>query len=227
MGNWGTLNSIIWFLPALFSLNLLFFIFNKVNNKAKMVFLVSSLSMFLFANQIVKFHYNIPFGLDVALYIFILAYIIQYIYKKKDKYININSYYLIGIILILSIILFLYEPIKTHSQWHGIIDLAQFSVATTTIGYTSFIFLNISIFILFLKINSIKIFEYIGIYSFPVFLLHLMVLYKLPSIVSFDSFGLSMIFLIVTLLLTFILPIIVSRILMKLSNKFKYIGMVK
>ena len=35
MGNWESLNSIIWFLPALFTLNVLFYIFYKSNQGLK------------------------------------------------------------------------------------------------------------------------------------------------------------------------------------------------
>lgn len=229
MGNWESLNSIIWFLPALFTLNVLFYIFYKSNKILKYFLLGLSLIVFLFGDQIVHYHYKIPFGLDVAIYIFILAFIIQKIYKNQEKFLNINiSYvYMVLAICVSSYGLFEFEPLKTHTQYHSIIDLAQFSVATTFIGYLSFLLLNSSLFVFFLKIKSIKIFEILGKYSLPIFLLHLMVLYKLPNYIAFENSGAKISFLILTIGLSLVLPIVVSKSLMKISDKFKYIGMTK
>lgn len=227
MGNWSTLNSIIWFLPALFTLNLLFFLFKKSNKKIQVLFLIISLASFIYASEIAMLHYQIPFGFDVAIYLFLLVLTIKYIYENKERFIKINMYQILGLLIISSLLLFNFEPIKTHSQWYSIIDLAQFSVATTVIGYISFFILNISIFIFFIKIKSNQILEFIGNYSFPIFLLHLIILYKLPNLIKFDSNYTNFLFLLISTVLSILLPIVISKILMKISDKFEYIGMVK
>jgi len=227
MGNWSTLNSILWFLPALFSLNVLFFYFNKSNQKVKYIFLALSIFTFLFATQIVNYHYSIPFGLDIAGYIFLLAFLLKQVYSNKDRYININIFYLFVAIIISSGLLFYFEPLKTHSQWHAMVDLAQFSVATTMIGYISFLILNISIFILFLKLKSNNLLSTIGVYSFPIFLLHLIILYKISSFIKFDTVFINIIFLVFCFMFSILFPIVISKLLIKISEKFKYIGMVK
>jgi len=226
IGNWDSLKSILWFLPALLSLNILFFIFLKYKHLKKILF-VLSIGSFLFANEVAKYHTYIPFSIDVALYLFILAYFIKYIYNNQEKIMNIEIYIIIMITLVSSLLLFYFEPIKTHTPWHHIIDLAQFSVATTFIGYISFLSLNISIFILFLKfnVNKIKVLSVIGVYSFPIFLLHTIILYKLPKLFVFNSIGVNIIFLIIVLIITVVAPILISKFLMKVSKKFKYIGM--
>lgn len=228
MGNWSTLSSIIWFLPTLFSLNLLFFIFNKSNKLFKYSLITLSFCSFLFASELVEYHYNIPFGIDVAMYLFLVSFLIKLIYENKEIILNKINYFTLLLVLVLSsMLLFIYEPLKTHTQWHSIIDFAQFSVATTYIGYLSFVILNICIFVFFLKLKANKYFQYIGIYSFPIFLLHLIILYRLPNYISFENSTFSVLFLIVALIASIFLPIIISKILMKISNKFKYIGMIQ
>jgi len=225
IGNWGSLNSIIWFLPALFSLNLIFYIFYKSSNVLQCFIFGISILTFLFAKQIAFFHYYIPFGIDIAFYIFILTFLIQKIYKNQEKYTFIKFHWLLILITLSSCFLFYFEPIKRHTQWLEIIDLAQYSVTETFLGYISFIILNISLFILFLKLKPIKIMILLGRYSFPIFLLHLIVLYKIPTYLNgvIEKSGFTP--LIISFLFSIIIPIIASKILMKISVKFKYIGM--
>jgi len=69
---------------------------------------------------------DIPFGMDIAIYLFILVYIIKRIYENQNIIENFNI------------------PLSL-----------------------------------------------IGIYSFPIFLLHLMILYRLPKLIQVKSFGLN------------------------------------
>ena len=227
MGNWASLESIFWFLPALFSLNFFFFLFFKNNRITKSTLIVDSFLMFVFANHIMSFHNLMPFGLDVALYIFILAYLIRLIYENKNWIKNLNLLMLIVAIIISSLLLFYFEPIKMHTQWHSRIDLAQFFVPVTVIGYVSFIVINLSIFTLFLKIKPNRVLEFIGTYSFPIFIMHLIILYNLPLRIKLDTTILNLLFMVLTFMLAIVLPIFLSKVLMKLSDKFKYIGLVK
>jgi len=227
IGNWQYLKSILWFLPALFSLNLLVFFFERSSKLYKIIILSSSILVFVFSSKIIEVHEHIPFGIDIAIYLFVLVYLIKKIYEHQTIIEKINIISLLLIILLTIISLFYFEPVKTHTQWHKIVDLAQFSIPVTFIGYVSFLFLNISIFVLFLKMKELRVLSYIGFYSFPIFLLHLMVLYKLPNFFSTDSMYLNILFLIITIVLSIVLPIFLSKIMMKFSDKFKYIGMVK
>jgi peptidoglycan/LPS O-acetylase OafA/YrhL len=68
---------------------------------------------------------------------------------------------------------------------------------------------------------------FIGKYSFPIFLIHLIVLYKLPLCIKFENTLLNYIFLIITFILSILVPIVISKSLMKISDNFKYIGLVK
>lgn len=157
MGNWASLESIFWFLPALFSLNVLFFLFCKGKKLVRIILFALSLLVFIFSNKIMLMHNLIPFGIDVALYIFILTFFIKFVYENKKWIEKINIPLSIIIIVICSLLLFYFEPVKMHTQWHSRIDLAQFSVPITILGYLSFIILNVFVFLLFLKIKSNQI----------------------------------------------------------------------
>jgi hypothetical protein len=224
MGNWASLESIFWFLPALFSLNVLVFLFYKGK---KFTLIISSLFVFVFSSKIMLVHNFIPFGLDVALYIFILTYLMRLLYENRNLREKLSIPLLMIMILISSFLIFYFEPIKTHTQWYSRIDLAQFSVPITIVGYISFIILNLSIFLFFLKIKSNQILALVGTYSFPIFLMHLMILYKLPLLFKFDNNIYNLFFMVVTFILSIVVPIIFSKVLMKISEKFKYIGLVK
>lgn len=227
MGNWASLESIFWFLPALFSLNVLFFLFYKGNKFVKIILFAISLLVFVFSNKIMLIHNAIPFGIDVALYILILTFFVKLVYENRNKLEKINMPLSILIIIISSLNLFYFEPIKMHTQWHSRIDLAQLSVPITILGYISFIILNVFIFLLFLKIKSNQLLSFVGTYSFPIFIMHLMILYKLPLLVKFDNIILNAFFMVLTFILSIILPIVFSKILMRISDKFKYLGLVK
>ncbi|TRX13403.1 acyltransferase family protein [Flavobacterium gawalongense] len=227
MGNWHSIESVLWFLPALFSLNVLVFLFYKGTGLFKSILFMGSLLTFVFANKIIVVHNLIPFGLDVALYIFLLTYFIRFTYENKNLIEKFNIPLLMIMTIISFLLLFQLEPIKTHTQWHSRVDLAQFSVPTTIVGYISFMILNISIFILFLKIKSNHMLAFIGTYSFPIFLMHLMILYRLPMLFKFDNLVSNLLFMVITFILSITVPIVVSRVLMRISDKFKYIGLVK
>ncbi|NQV78880.1 MAG: acyltransferase family protein [Lutibacter sp.] len=228
MGNWHSTESIIWFLPTLFSLNFLIYLFIKGQTFLKIILLFSSISTFIFSSKIAIIHNYIPFGIDVALYLFILTYLIKVTYQHKHYILNIAYYPMIIIMILTStFLLFTFEPIKTLSRFHARVDLAQFSVPVTIIGYMSFIVLSISIFIFFMKVRSSKKLAFVGRYSFPIFLMHLTVLYKLPELIKFDNLILKLLLMIITFVLSILIPIIVSRILMTISDKFKYIGLSK
>jgi len=224
MGNWESLNSIIWFLPALFSLNILFFIFEKLKNKGRVFMIILSVLTFILSSEIMALHYSIPFGVDVALYLFSLAFVIKCIYFYRTHLVQYANLTIFSLIIFSVFILFYFEPIKTHTKYHNIIDLAQFSVPVTFVGYFSYILLNSSIFILFLKIKESKTLANIGHYSFPIFLLHLIVMSKISNLVKFENDFFKVGLLLFVFILSIILPILISKLLMKLSVKFKYIG---
>jgi hypothetical protein len=227
IGNWSSTESIIWFLPALFTLNVFVFFFKRSESSYKNILFVFSLLVFLLSTKIAKIHEFVPFGLDVALYMFILTFIIRVLYKKKYLFDKINLIAVIMALICSTIILFYFEPVKTFTKFHAIIDFAQFSVANTFIGYIGLIVLNISIFILAFKIPNFTVPSLVGKYSFPIFLTHLMVLYKLPMQIEFENPFVKIFSLVIVVVLSIALPMCLSILLMKISDNFKYIGFVK
>ena len=187
MGNWTSLNSILWFLPALYSLNILFFIFERLKIKGRALMIILSVLAFIFSEEIMSIHQNVPFGFDVALYLFLLVFVIRLIYLNRLYFEQCHYLAIILLLTLSSVLLFYFEPIKTHTEYQSIIDLAQFSVPVTVFGYVSYTILSCTIFILFLRLKGNKILAYIGYYSFPIFLLHLIVIYKTSTLIQFDE----------------------------------------
>jgi fucose 4-O-acetylase-like acetyltransferase len=226
-GNWSTLHSTLWFLPALFTLNMLVFLFYKSKNYTQYILLFLSLACFVCARQLMTVHAQIPFGIDIALYMLVLAYLTKTIYKHRETCKNISLWILLTAITLSTLALFYMEPVKTHTPFHAIIDLAQFSVPVTVPGYLAFLGLSCSVFILFLKLPPLHLLSVMGAYSFPIFLLHLKILYEVPKFIKSDSLAVNIVCLLLTFCLAIIAPVLLSKGLMRLSEKFKYIGMVK
>lgn len=225
MGNWSTLKSILWFLPTLISLTFLMFIFNISNKYIKSFLLFLSLMSFFLEDTIVQLHNEIPFGIDIAIYLLILSVLVKFVYKNQEKNLFPKFQYVVGLALLVVIacaMILNFEPVKVHSKFHMIVDFAQFSVPSTLIGYVSFLILNLAVLLFFLNVKSIKLLSFIGQYTFPIFLLHIFILFKLPNL--FENKNLAV--LLLTLFASIILPILISKVLSD-GGLFKYIGMVK
>ena len=86
--NWDSLKSILWFLPALISFKLILSIQIKAHwRNGALVFLTTFI--IIFHNQIQKEHNLIPWGLDIAFYLFPMALISKYFYDIKISNSNI------------------------------------------------------------------------------------------------------------------------------------------
>lgn len=240
MGNFTYIQSVIWFLPALFTSNLIISLFRKnkflINDKRILVILLSLwILYFHLIDVIAVVHYKgyIPFGIDVAAYLLPFCLGLSWVYKNEQRLLQrINKFVIISFILTGVFLIRNFEPGKTHSPWHHIIDLAQLSVPTTYLGLLGFIILITSILLLFLAIKPIPLLVKIGKYSFPIFLLHYAVMVSFGSYVErkfgvFIHSDLSIFPNLLLLVVSVALPVLLSKKLMKISNKFRYAGFVE
>ncbi len=231
MGNWFYLKSILWFLPTLFMTNILHSIFKFLKQRYKpyiitgLYFIISFLTIF-FNNWITHFHQLgfIPFGIDIYFYLFPLYIFNEYLFRNK---IYLHFFLILAFILISYLCLIYFEPIKNNSGYAHIIDLAQFTVPKTFLMYLCFLILNSSIFLIFLKIKKLNLLAVIGKYSFPIYLLHLIIYESVSKYILSPNRG----FLVSNLTFIFILfiiiffSIIISKLLSRVSFYFKYIGL--
>ena len=230
-GNWFSLKSILWYLPFIFSLNILYSLIILINKyfkiKSFIIPLILSLIMVLNYNYFAKLnqHGVVPFGLDLAFYLLFLIYSIKFIFEKKNILIKIPNYILSIIILISYFFIFYFEKIKIYSEFHHRIDLAQFSLPDNIFSYIALIILSGSIFLIFLKNNNIFFgLNFIGKKTLPIYLLHLEFIFKIEKIVNKYIYINQYISYILVISITIVLCITISKILYRISPNFKIIG---
>lgn|GEM_PF-2024345 len=222
IGSGFYLQSALWFLPTLFLCDILFSVVYKYRFN-KMIVLVSGVifyAVLFLAKQIQAQHEHIPYGIDITIYIAPLLFLLHYIYKNKSRLLKYSAIvYVAGIILSSFLILYLI-PEETQSGISRRFDLAQFYVPATLSGYALICTLSVCIFLLFLYIDRVTIFSRIGLYTLPIFLFHIYpwfngLQYLPPAL-----------FLLISVVGDVLIGIGLSKLLIKLSPKFSWIGMV-
>lgn len=231
-GNWIHLQSILWFLPALFSSLLVWNLYkNKVNDVfTKTIFWSIYVIYFININTVaIHYHVYIPYSLDLAVYLVPLFACANFVYKEHSNNRILKEVGLLGAsaLIFLSIHgITVFEHVKTFTEYHYRIDLAQLTVPLTIIGYLSMIFLSCSILLLFLRLPKFKWLSYIGRYSFFIFVLHLFFVKTFSIRHVSDNLNFNCLLEVILNLSTcVIVPIIISKVLMK--NWFRYIGAVE
>lgn len=233
MGNFHYLKSIIWFLPCLFTANILFSIYKNFKNSFTPIFITLFIISFFYSDRIAEIHEKgfIPFGIDIFIYFFPYFLSLIYVYQKKSLF-KVKQYWIFLFPIILSaFLIFKFEPIKLHTDIHHQIDLAQFSVPTTIVGYFSMTLLSISILILFCNSPSNKILSIFGYYSMPIYFFHLTIMKYVKKlydayIINQNSYSSFLIYLACIIIILF-LSILINNILFKISKYFKYFGIVQ
>lgn len=218
------LQSALWFLPALFVANILLSVLLKYRDK-KILIIVAALAfaaVLFFANSIQqkRYEHNIPYGLEIAAYLLPFLALCRYIYNKRERFMAYNpGWYFLGII-ISSFLVFYLVPKSDPGANSGRFDLAQFDVPNTIWAYAFLVALWLSILLFALSFNRKSIFSYIGLYTLPIFLLHTSIwfgdLQHLPAAW----------YLPVNVIGNVVLGILISKLLMKISPRFRWIGMV-
>lgn len=221
ISNWQSIKNVLWFIPTLITLKILFYISNK---KIIINILITILSIFtIYFHDLIQINRNtIPWGIEIAVYLYPLAYACKFIYEKNDglqKYIDNYKLIIIGIFILVSLLFYKRVPLNTVTKWHHRLDLAQFSVP----GFEGYFYLFLMMICIALiskcKINK-NIICFIGIYSLPIFLIHLIIINKF----SLANNAYIWIFYIIAVIF---ISIIISKITYIISNKFKYIGFIK
>lgn len=234
-GNWDHLLSILWFLPACFSVNIYYALYRKYQNRSwRWLFWFAWVTVFILIRSIAPLHAWIPFGVDLAVYLFPYLWMVDQIYQRRSWIQQQSIWYLLLLVpaYLASIRLIDYfEPIKQYSHYWTKIDLAQLNVPFTVPGLFGFMLLSAVICVAFLRLPPLPGLAKIGRYTLPIYLFHLMVLGKLA--LAFNQtqlfanpwvFCLAMLAVFPT---TVFISIGVSKLLSKLSPYAKYIGMVE
>jgi len=216
------LQSPLWFLPALFVTDIIFsFIFSyRFNKTILFAFGIIFCGVLYFAGRIQTIHSHIPYGVDIAVYIIPFLLLLRYIYDNKNFVLKYNPlFYLAGIVLSSLLILWLI-PETVAGAGNRRLDLAQFFVPNTIMGYILICALSVCIFVFFLYLNKATIFSRIGLYTLPIFIFH-----TYPWFDGLQHFPPAL-FLFISVIGNTIIGIGLSKLLMRLSPKFRWIGMV-
>lgn len=234
-GNWPHVRSILWFLPACFAVNVYFAIYRKYSQTYWAVaFWLLWLGVFFSAEPIAAlYHSRVPFGIDLAIYLFPLLFVVDYVYRHKDWLKKISAWWALfllpvayGCIKLIDWI----EPIKTYTAFAYRVDLAQFTVPFTVVGLLAMLGLCSSITLFFLMVKPLGVLSLVGKYSLPIYLLHLLIISKWAMAVNQVTIWQQPSYYFVMMVLA--IPVVVataigaSKLLSKLSPYAKYLGMV-
>ncbi|WP_295674849.1 acyltransferase family protein, partial [uncultured Mucilaginibacter sp.] len=222
VGSGFYLQSPLWFLPTLFLANLLFALLfkNRLNKLLIGIYLVVFCLVLFFAGIIQTKHYLVSYGIDAAIYVIPLLFIMHFVYINKPRFLKYNPLIYLGGIIACSILILLVIPKRPLAALTGRFDIAQFYVPNTLWGYLLICALSVSIFLLFLRFNRRTIFSTIGLYTMPIFILHIYPWFNGLKALS------PVLFLLLNIIGALAIAIGLSKLLMKISPKFRWIGMV-
>jgi fucose 4-O-acetylase-like acetyltransferase len=216
------LQSALWFLPTLFAVNILMSVWLKylTNKFLAAIFLLISLAVLFFARAVQLKHYTIPYGLDVAFYLLPFLMLARYLYIKREFFLRYNPAWFAAAAVVALLPIVYFVPKDPPDALTGRLDLDQFSVPDTLWGYAMVFLFSILIFLFFMHFRRKSIFSTVGLYTLPIFLLNSS--YWFYSIVNLPPGW----YLLIDVTGNVVLCIAISKLLIKISNKFRFIGMV-
>jgi fucose 4-O-acetylase-like acetyltransferase len=231
MGNWAHLHSVLWFLPALFSANLLLAGWSRSGAHLRAALILLAVAAFLGAPRLALLHDRIPFGLDLAFYLLPFLLGLRALWRGREALARVMGRWLtVAALAALPLGTWLirtWEPFKTHSAFARRIDLAQFSVPETVAGYLGMTLLAAGLLVLACQLPAPRWLAAVGRASLPIYLLHYPLLHALsPSIglagearAALLGYGIA----VTAGLIGFIMA--ASAGLNRLSGKFAWIGL--
>lgn len=168
-------NSALWFLPSLFSMEIIYyFIIKKSDGNKKLVLLLLLLEIFisLISYKFLKFVF--PFGINTCLHLGIF-YHIGYLMRKNN--ILDLSYFknilIFGIITFLGIIFALLN--------YRVVSAIDYAYGNLYLAFFSGIFLSLSIFMISIKIRKNVLLEYVGRNTMGILIFHKLIIVIMQS----------------------------------------------
>jgi fucose 4-O-acetylase-like acetyltransferase len=193
MGNWAHVQSILWFLPALFTANLLMACWRGSRVLTQALLLSAAIGAFVFAPRLALWHGRIPFGLDVALFLFPFIWIVDQAWRRRQALAQRAGPWLTpAAILALplgGILVRYFEQVKTHSAYARRVDFAQFSVPETVAGYLGMTLMGVALVVLAVRLPAPRWLAAVGRFSMPIYLLHYPLLFALTRSIGLAGEG--------------------------------------
>lgn len=183
MGNYAHAQSILWFLPALFTTNLLMALWRRGGLLIRGALLVPVAGALALAPSLARWHPRIPFGLDVAFFLFPLLWLLDQLWRRRATWTVAAGPWLVPAALAAlplgGVLIQVCERVKTHSAYARRVDLAQFSVPETLPGYLGMALMAMALVVLASRLPAPRWLATVGRYSMPIFLLHYLLLFAL------------------------------------------------
>ena len=238
MGNWAHLQSVLWFLPALFSTNLLTALWRRTEVcrpwrrvAGRTALLVPALAAFILAPVLARWHEAIPFGLDVAVFLLPFILVMDQVWRQHQRLAAAAGRALapaaLAALVLGGLCIQVWEPVKTHSAFARRVDFAQFSVPVTIPGYLGMVLMAAALVLLAGRLRPPRWLAAVGRRSMPVYLLHYPLLFALrrtlglagESPASLLVFGLGLLALVIALATG------IAQALIRISPRFAWIGL--
>ena len=244
MGNFHYLVSTLWFFPALFSMRILYGLIAAALDTSRrsrilisMILLAAWAAYFAVTPLVAVWHVRgvIPFGVDIALYLLPFCVVMRLVHRKG---LGVPCYLAISAILLLTghFLITWFEPIKTISDYPARIDLAQYSLPYTPPGLAGMFAMSAGVMLAFINFPASNVFfralAFLGRYTLAIYMLHLFLMWIVNGLgqralakLNLDASGAAMFALFVIAVAAAIgIPVIVSRLLMRVSPRFYHAG---
>jgi fucose 4-O-acetylase-like acetyltransferase len=235
MGNYARVPSILWFLPALFTTNLLTALWRRNQGpgarSCRLALLLLALAALASAPTLVRWHPHLPFGLDVALYLFPFLWVLERLWRRRQALAEAAGPWLLPVACLAlplgGLLIQHFERVKTHSAFARRIDFAQFSVPETLSGYLGMTLMAASLLVLASRLPAPRWLAAVGRYSMPIFLLHYLLLYLLTRSIGLagESQVPLLVFGLLVTALVIALAMGVARVLTWVSPRFAWLGL--
>lgn len=222
MGNWASVKTVIWFLPAMFSVSMVYGLLLKLPTKYSLI--ISGLLVLLsplLISKLQPYHGLTPFGLDVAVLMAPLALLVIALSKRFYSQLTDNQRFaILGFFVTLWIVCIIYLPYVKVNGFSKQLDMAQLNLPHLAIVGSLCLTFMLGVSVLRKKTFLVGL----GQATMPIFALHMTVLVLInparPVFTHYPDLSYWAIAIATTLICYFI-----ALLIKKLDPRFSYLGL--